>query len=104
MENIKMKYLKIDLIAKHIVVLGSLALLLAGCSEPLTPSAEFGAYYTKINSGEKFEQFSRTGRHADIVVRDIGALNGRLGFWRGSSYLPYWSLDKRTLGFSSRRL
>ena len=52
--------------------------------------AEFCAYYTKINSGEAFEEFSRTGPEADIVVRDIGADKGRFVFWRGSSYLPYF--------------
>ncbi len=53
----------------------------------------FGAYYTKIDSGEAFEKFSRTGPHADIVVRNVGAAAGRLVFWRGSSYLPYWEVD-----------
>lgn len=48
--------------------------------------AEFCAYYTKINSGAPFEEFSRTGPEADIVVRDIGADKGRFVFWRGSSY------------------
>ena len=52
--------------------------------------AEFGAYYTKVDSGEAFEEFSRTGPEADIVVRDIGPEKGRLVFWRGSSYLPYF--------------
>jgi len=40
--------------------------------------AEFGVFYTKINSGETFEKFSRTGPHADRFVRDIGADSGRL--------------------------
>ena len=55
--------------------------------------ADFGAYYTKVHSGEAFEQFSRTGPHADIVIRDLGAASGRLVFWRGSSYLPYWEVN-----------
>ena len=38
---------------------------------PLTPSEDFEAYYTKINSGEDFEKFSRTGEYADIIV-DFG--------------------------------
>lgn len=48
----------------------------------------FYAYYTKINSEEAWEQYSRTGEYADIVV----CLNEeeKLVFWRGSSYLPYW--------------
>jgi len=58
-------------------------------------AAEFGAYYTKIDSGEAFEKFSRTGPHADVVVREIGPERGRLVFWRGSSYLPYWQLGER---------
>ena len=67
-----------------------LVLLFAGCTvRPLVPSEDFGAYYTKINSSEEFERFSRTGDYADIVV-DLGKENGRLVFWRGSSYLPYW--------------
>ncbi len=53
-------------------------------------AAEFGAYYTKIDSGDDFERFSRTGPDADIVVRAVGKDQGRLVFWRGSSYLPYW--------------
>ena len=89
MENIKMKYLKINMIAKHIFVLGSLALFLAGCGKNLIPSAEFGAYYTKINSGEAFEEFDRTGPHADIII-DFGKENGKVVFWRGTSYLPYF--------------
>ncbi len=52
--------------------------------------AEFCAYYTEINSGEAFEESSRTGPDADIVVRDIGPDHGRFVFWRGSSYLPYF--------------
>ena len=49
--------------------------------------ADFHAYYTKINSGESFEKYSRTGDYADIVVE---VLDGKFVFWRGSSYLPYW--------------
>lgn len=56
-------------------------------------AAEFGAYYTKVDSGEKFERYSRTLPYADIVVRNIGDEGGRLVFWRGSSYLPYWEVD-----------
>ena len=53
---------------------------------------EFGAYYTKVDSGEEFERVSRTGPEADIVVRGLGEGGGRLVFWRGSSYLPYWEV------------
>ena len=64
-------------------------ILLIGCSTGMKPSPDFGAYYTKIDSGEDFEQFSRTGEYADIIV-ELGGANGKLVFWRGSSYLPYW--------------
>ncbi len=50
---------------------------------------EFFAYYTRIDSGEPFEKHARVGDHADIVVR-LKHLDGKLVFWRGSSYLPYW--------------
>jgi len=51
-------------------------------------AGEFGAYYTKINSGESFEKYSRTGDFADIVV-DLGKDDAKFIFWRASSYLPY---------------
>ena len=38
---------------------------------------------------EPFERYCRTGEDADIVVK-IGQPAGRLVFWRGQSYLPYW--------------
>ena len=47
----------------------------------------FYAYYTKIDSGEKLEKFSHTGKFADVVV-NLG--QGKLVFHRSSSYLPYW--------------
>lgn len=50
---------------------------------------EFYGYYTRVASGEPFEQFSRTGDEADIIVK-LGAAAGQLVFWRGTSYLPYW--------------
>ena len=53
----------------------------------LAEGGEFGAYYTKIDSGQEFEKYSRTGPYADIVVE---LENGKFVFWRGSSYLPYW--------------
>ena len=52
-------------------------------------SAEFGAYYCKLNSGEGWESGFRAGPHADIMVR-IGDGDDKLVFWRASSYLPYW--------------
>ncbi len=60
---------------------------------PLTAVAvmagDFYAYYTRVDSGEPFEQYSRTGEYADIVVAFEG-MAGKLVFWRGTSYLPYW--------------
>ena len=59
-------------------------------SQPIPNSAaELYAYYSRVDSGEPFEKFSRTGDYADIIVK-LGAPEGRLVFWRGSSYLPYW--------------
>ncbi len=52
-----------------------------------TAAGDFGAYYTKVNSGETFETYSRTGDYADIIV-DLGD-GSQFVFWRGSSYLPY---------------
>jgi len=49
----------------------------------------FGAYYTKINSGQPFETYSRTGKYADIIVQ-VADAGGKLVFWRGASYRPYW--------------
>jgi len=51
------------------------------------PGSNFGAYYTEINSGESFEQYSRTGPYADVIVK-IDA-DRSLVFWRASSYLPH---------------
>jgi len=50
---------------------------------------EFGAFYTKINSGEKFEEYSRTGKYADIIV-DLGDGIKKVVFWRGAGFLPYF--------------
>lgn len=69
-------------------------------ADPATISAtisqarvKFGAYYTKIHSDHPFEKFSRTDVYADIVV-EVSDVGGRLVFWRGSSYLPYWKGDR----------
>jgi ketosteroid isomerase-like protein len=51
----------------------------------------FYAYYTKIDSGEKFEKYSHAGKYADIVVN---LSQGKLVFHRSSSYLPYWQTEK----------
>lgn len=54
---------------------------------------DFYVYYTKIESGREFEKHSRTSEFADIVV-NVGRGEGKLVFWRGSSYLPYWQTEK----------
>jgi len=54
-------------------------------------AGKISACYTKVDSGLELEKYSRTGPYADIVV----VLDtGRLVFWRGSSYLPYWETQK----------
>ena len=54
---------------------------------------DFGAYYTKLNTGQDWETYSRAGSHADIVVK-LSKFDGKLVFWRGNSYLPYWKTSK----------
>ena len=49
---------------------------------------EFGAYYTKMSTGQEWEFYSRTGDQTDVIVR-IPKAEGNLIFWRGTSYLPY---------------
>lgn len=61
---------------------------------PVGAPVTFGAYYTKILSDRPFERFSRTDAFADVVVQ-VSAAGGRLVFWRGTSYLPYWEGDRR---------
>jgi hypothetical protein len=78
---------------KHISRMLLIPLFFVSCSESTQESRElklgtFGAFYTRIQSGEDFEAYSRTGEFADIVV-DLGDGTSRLVFWRGSSYLPY---------------
>lgn len=52
---------------------------------------QLDAYYTKVDSGESFEQVSRTGSYADITI-DLE--DGQFVFWRGSSYLPFWQTSE----------
>ncbi len=54
---------------------------------------EFGAFYTRINSGEDFEKYARVREHADLIV-DLGKDGAAFIFWRGSSYLPYLETPK----------
>jgi len=67
-----------------IVCLISVIILISGFANNAYP---FYAYYTKINSGEPWEAHSRTGSHADLIVK---LDNGRIVFHRLSSYLPCW--------------
>jgi hypothetical protein len=76
--------------------------LLSGCSQAPPPQqafkidvnlGEFGAFYTKLNSGEEFEKYSRTGDYADIVV-DLGKDSAIFVFWRGSSFLPFLQVNE----------
>ena len=46
----------------------------------------FYAYYTRIHSGEAFEEDARVGETADVIV-NLGP-DLKVVFWRGSSYLP----------------
>lgn len=50
------------------------------------------AYYTRVRSEESWESLERVGPHADVVVA-LPRLGGRLVFWRGSSYRPFWETD-----------
>ena len=58
----------------------------------------FGAYYTRINKGQNWEAYSRTGDHPDVVVK-LAKAGGQIVFWRGTSYLPYWETNKGQWGF-----
>jgi hypothetical protein len=60
-------------------------LLVVGAS-----SSDFYAYYTKINSGEPWEKYSLTEKHADLVVN---LDQGRILFHRATSYLPQWKTE-----------
>jgi hypothetical protein len=53
----------------------------------------FGAYHTRLSPGQAWENYSRTGPYADVVVKVANA-GGSLVFWRGNSYLPYWKTGK----------
>jgi hypothetical protein len=45
------------------------------------PYFQFGAYYTKIISGQEWEKYDRTGDYADIIV-ELGKEKGKFVFWR----------------------
>ncbi|MGA1129889.1 MAG: hypothetical protein ACO3XN_07470, partial [Chthoniobacterales bacterium] len=57
-------------------------------------ATEFSAFYTRVDSGEDFEKFSRTSDEADIVVQGVADNSGRLVFSRATSYLPVWETGK----------
>jgi hypothetical protein len=76
-------------------------IIFSGCSQAPPPQqafkidvklGDFGAFYTKLNSSEEFEKYSRTGDYADIVV-DLGKDNAMFVFWRGSSFLPFLQVN-----------
>jgi hypothetical protein len=68
----------------------SIVIFLFSCSgSEMELNDDFGAYYSKVITGEDWETYDRTGDYADIIV-DYGKQNGKFIFWRGSSYLPYW--------------
>ena len=68
-------------------------LLLAAGPSAHAADSDFFAYYSHVDSGEPFEKVSRTGDYADLIVK-LGEPDGRLVFWRGASYLPYWETAK----------
>jgi len=69
-----------------VVVLSVLATTLA-------LAADFGAYFTRLDSGGNFDKTARVGDYADIVVR-IDAEREFI-FWRASSYLPHLKTPTR---------
>lgn len=68
-------------------------------THPSISQVEFGAYYTKINKGQSWEAYSRTGNHADIIVK-LADAGGQIVFWRGNSYLPYWETGQGRWNFT----
>ena len=71
----------------------ALCLPIIAATRLLAAPLDFGAYYTRLETGQDWEKFSRTGNDADVVVR-VPKAGGQLVFWRGTSYLPYWKTDK----------
>jgi hypothetical protein len=58
---------------------------------------EFGAYYTQMNQGQVWENFSRTGKYADVVVQ---LPEGKLFFWRGQQLSSLLADGQRALELS----
>ncbi len=71
---------------KPIICLSLLILTIA--SSGVVQAQDFYAYYTRLDSGNSWEQNQLVGDHADIVV-NLGT-NQQFYFWRASSYLPRW--------------
>ncbi|HUX59500.1 MAG TPA: hypothetical protein VMV77_21180 [Bacteroidales bacterium] len=44
--------------------------------------------YFRYNSNERWEQYSKVGNYADIII-EIGDKGDRIIFWRGASYRPF---------------
>lgn len=59
---------------------------------PDSTTAEFKAYYTKLDSGADWESAYRMGEFADIMVKF--SENEKFYFWRASSYLPRWETNQ----------
>ena len=66
-----------------------IALCLSVCAATCVGGApvDFGAYYTEVKAGRDWEEYARTGKDADVVVR-LAKAGGELVFWRGVSYIP----------------
>ncbi len=50
---------------------------------------DFGAYYTRLNFCDTWDNRWRVGDDADVVV-EFGELPVKYVFWRGTSYVPHW--------------
>ncbi len=70
-----------------------LVLSIMSAARLVADQVDFGAYYTSLNTGQDWERFARTGKDADVVVQ-LSKAGGKLVFWRGNSYLPYWKTAK----------
>jgi len=53
---------------KRLLILSIFALIFGTASKV----PDFYAYYTKTDTGQAWEEYSRTARHADLVVRAWG--------------------------------
>ena len=72
------------------LTIGIIVIISSTC---VAAEVRFGAYYTKLVTGQNWESYSRTGDHPDIVLQ-LSKPEGQLVFWRGNSYLPYWKTAK----------